>query len=315
MRKIAIIDIGSNTVHLLVVDVSFCAGLGDVNNNKIRIIDDLSESVLLINGFNDKNEITREKIEELVQVLEKYKHICDILKVKVIIAVGTEALRKAKNNISIIQKIRECTGINVRLLTGEEEASYDFLSVRATVSEENGVMVDIGGGSTEIIWFKANTIVESISLPIGCVSLSKKFNVRDFPTLSNCETMCSFINDYLNDVKWLKQINTDTLVGIGGSYRAIAKIDMKARLGEVSEISNYLITNNNIHKYYEQVKIMNNIDRLHIKGMPENRANLIVAALGLMDRINNYIGIKNIIISNYGLRSGVLQEYLSESKN
>jgi exopolyphosphatase / guanosine-5'-triphosphate,3'-diphosphate pyrophosphatase len=306
MDKVGIIDIGSNTVHLLVVEAS--------NENEIRIIDDLSESVRLIDGFNNNNEITSDKIEELIQVLVTYKYICSILKTKIIIAVGTEALRKAKNNLFIIQKIFDCTGIIVKLLTGEEEASYDFSSVRKSVSEENGIMVDIGGGSTEIIWFKGNEIVESISLPIGCVSLSRKFNLQDLPLSVDCKMMSEYIFKYLNDVKWLKLINTDTLIGIGGSYRAIAKIDMRSNNEEVKEISNYLITKENIDKYYYLVKNMSCIDRIHIKGMPENRANLIVAALGLMTEINNYIGINNVVISNYGLRAGVLQEYLAKIK-
>ena len=298
MSRKAIIDIGSNSVSLIIVNIE--------ENSSYTIVDEIKEPLRIFDGMNEKNEIIGSKIDATVATLITYKKLCDVLNTDEIIAVATEAIRRAINKDEIIKTIKEKVGIEVRLLSGIEEAFYDYFAVVNSIDIRDGLIIDIGGASIELIWLKDSDILKSVSLPIGALTLAHQFNLTDEVDPACEKKMMSFLLDYFSSVTWLKEIRSNVLIGIGGSIRNIAKIQKKLDNYPVAQIHNYEIDSTHVNSIYSMLKQKNLKQRKKVKGLSENRADIIIGVTAVLSTLIKMCGVKKLIISGKGIREGLI---------
>lgn len=298
MSRKAIIDIGSNSVSLIIVNIE--------ENSSYTIIDEIKEPLRIFDGMNEKNEIIGSKIDATVATLITYKKLCDVLNTNKIIAVATEAIRRAINKDEIIKTIKERVGIKVRLLSGVEEAFYDYFAVVNSIDIKDGLIIDIGGASIELIWLKDSGILKSVSLPIGALTLANQFNLTDEVDPTNEKEMMNFLSDYFSSITWLKQVKSNVLIGIGGSIRNIAKIQKKLDNYPVAQIHNYEIDSTHVNSIYSMLKQKNLKQRKKIKGLSENRADIIIGITAVLSTLIKMCSVKKLIISGKGIREGLI---------
>lgn len=306
MKHIGVIDIGSNSVRLLLAEIT--------KNNSFKIITELKEYVRLGEGFDDSQNLIEEKINDTITVLTIYKNFCNMFEEIKIIATATEAVRKAKNQAYFLNKIKAATGIEIKILSGEKEAYYDYFASVNTLNIKDGLIMDIGGASTELIWVENRNLKKCISLPFGAITLTNKFQLQNTITSEQEKELKNFFVDIFSKIPWLNEVKSDSLVGIGGSIRNIAKINKKQNNYPLDLIHNYSIPSDEVAEIYNNVKSKTIGQRKKIKGLSKNRADIFLGAVCAVNSLISILKMKKLIISRNGLREGVLLSTLYDDK-
>lgn len=301
-KRIGIIDIGSNSVRLLLAE------LGE--KNSIRIINELKEYLRLGAGLDKNKILSDEKIELTLKTLTTYKNICTAFEVSEITAVATEAVRSAKNQKEFLDKIKENIDIDITVLTGSEEAYYDYFSTINSMNVDNALIMDIGGASTELILVKNRKLVNSVSVPFGSINLIKQFEINDVLEKEQEEALRNFLINQFNNLKWLSEAKGYTLIGIGGSIRTLGKIHRRSINYPLNLMHNYEMKNTDVTSIYNMVKIKNNAQRKKIKGLSSDRADIFVGAAAEISTLIDFCSIENVIISRNGIREGLLYTHI-----
>ena len=172
MERIAVIDLGSNSFHMIICEVS------EKYFNHIKIANDNDYKAYVRLGANLKKGefIKEEKINEILSVLTRFHRVAQEHNVNKIFCIATEALRRAGNGKQIIELIQEQIGIQVELISGKQEAYLGFYAIVNSFSLDNYLMVDIGGSSTELVYVKNRKLKKSISLPVGSLNICDLFD-------------------------------------------------------------------------------------------------------------------------------------------
>lgn len=301
-KRIGIIDIGSNSVRLLLADIG--------ENNSIRVINELKEYLRLGDGIDENKIMSQEKIQLSLKTLNTYKNICTAFEVSEITAVATEAVRSAKNQKEFLDLMESQIGLKIEVLTGEEEAYYDYFSTINSLNVDNALIMDIGGASTELILVKHRKLIKSISLPFGAINLIKKFNITDILEKSQEEDLKSFLAEQFKNLQWLEEAKDYTLIGIGGSIRTLGKIHRKSIDYPLNLMHNYHIKAEDVISIYDSVKNKTNSQRKKIKGLSSDRADIFVGAAAAISTLIELYSMDNIIISRNGIREGLLYSHI-----
>ena len=170
MEKIGIIDLGSNSARLVIVNL-FAEGY-------FMVVDELKESVRLGQDMERDGFLKPARVAETIKTLKMFKKLCDSSGVTRIIAVATEAVRRAKNQRSFLDEIQATCGIKIRVLSAEEEAILVYRGVINTMDVPKGIVLEIGGGSTKIIYYNRRNMLNYVTLPFGAVTLTGLFPTR-----------------------------------------------------------------------------------------------------------------------------------------
>jgi exopolyphosphatase/guanosine-5'-triphosphate,3'-diphosphate pyrophosphatase len=304
IKKIGIIDIGSNSVRLLLAEIG--------KNKSISIVNELKEYVRLGDGLDKDNVLSEEKIDLALKTLSTYKNICDSFKVSEITVVATEAVRRAKNRTEFLNKTKEI-GLDIRILTGIEEAYYDYFSTVNSMNVDNAILMDIGGASTEIILVKNRQLVNSISFPFGAITLTQHFQINDALDEEKEKALINYLRSELNTLDWLKESKGFPLIGIGGSIRTVGKIQKKVENYPLNLIHNYELKYGDVLAIYETVKSKNNTQRKKIKGLSGDRSDIFVGAAALVKTLMEFCSAKDLKISRNGIREGLLYSHICEN--
>ena len=159
MENLAIIDIGSNSVKMVIAKIK--------TNKSFKIIDEKKEIVRLGDNMGEDFKLAPEKINKTVQTLKTFKNFCQNKNTENIITVATAAVRKATNQNYFLRKVKQEAKLDVTVLSGKKEGYFDYLAVVNSIDKKEGLIMDIGGGSTELIWMKNKKTKKIISLPFG----------------------------------------------------------------------------------------------------------------------------------------------------
>ncbi|WP_032121462.1 exopolyphosphatase [Clostridium amazonitimonense] len=307
MEKLGIIDIGSNSVRLVLSQIN--------ESGSFHIIDEIKETIRLGEDVEISGKLSEDKIHKTIKTLDSFKNICEALKVEKIIIVATEAVRTANNKESFLNEVKEKVNVDIRVLSGEEEADYDCMAVINSIYTKNSLMMDIGGSSIELAWIKDNIVKERLSLPFGAVNLTRRFGVEDVVTPQNDDDLKRFLKNEFEKISWLFQTKFDNLIGIGGSIRNIGKIDRKRKKYPLDIAHNYTMDSSAVHDIYHLVKSKSLKQRMKIEGLSSERADIFVAAVSSLNVIIDLLKIDNMVVSGKGLREGVLYEHIKNNYN
>ena len=300
--KIAVIDIGSNSIRLVM------AAIG--RSRFFKIIYDQSVPVRLEEGMRDDGFIHPDRLEKTVRTLGIFRELCDRHQPVQVIAVATEAVRRAANQLEFLARVKKETGLTVRVLSGKEEAFYDYLAVVNSLPLSDGLVMDLGGGSTELIWVSDRKIRESTSLPIGSISLSQRFGLYDRVQPQNEDELFEYLFNLYQGIPWLKKVPKEQLVGIGGSFRNLGKIDRCLKDYPLNLTHNYKLSQPDLLQIYQMLKSQGLSQRQEIKGLSGDRADIIVGAAAAITALVDFCHVKEITISGHGLREGLIYSHL-----
>ncbi len=304
MRKLGIIDIGSNSIRLAIIQIR--------TDGSYSVIDELGDSVRLGEKTNGSNTISKAKMESAINTLRAFQNLCEALEVQEMICVATEAVRRASNQAKFIEQVRNQLNMEIRIITGLEEAYYDYFGIVNTLNLSDGLIMDIGGSSTELILVSGREIKNSISLPFGAISLSQMFHLEHAVHEQTKKELHHFLLNHFNKIKWIQ--GGQPLIGIGGSFRNIGKIDRKLQKYPLDITHNYSLSDSSLQNIYHMVSELSSEERKEIKGLSKDRADILPGAISEIAVILEITGIHEIIISGSGLREGLLYEHLRQSR-
>ena len=269
MEKIGIIDLGSNSARLVIVEL-----FGD---GHFMVVDELKESVRLGQDMERDGFLKPQRVAETIRTLKMFKKLADASKVDRIIAVATAAVRRAKNQRSFLDEIQATCGIKVRVLSEEEEATLVYRGVINSMDIPKGLILEIGGGSIKIVYYNRRNMLNYVTLPFGAVTLTDLFKDDGLSPEEQAAKVEEFFTEQLTGIEWLKEVDPDVqMIGVGGSFRNIFKISKMVR------------------KYP--------LD----KGLSSGRADILPAALAVVKSFTSYMKFETFTIGGSGLREGIM---------
>lgn len=295
MKRVGIIDIGSNSVRLIIVELQ--------NSINFKVIYELKQAIRLGKDMGKDNSLESARINRAVSTISTFKTICHSMNTEKIIAVATEAVRRASNKQKFLDSVKLQTGIDVRVLSGDEEAYYDYIGVINSMNMADCLLIDIGGSSTEFILVRNSEAIHSISIPYGSISLTEIYN-------TNPENFKNWFNSILDKISWLKAAYGYPIIGIGGTFRNIGKIDRKRKIYPIDNAHNYLLLNTDL-----EIIVNNTIDKVSgkikkIKGLSNDRSDIFIGPVYAVNIITDYCNTGNIYISGSGVREGLIFEHV-----
>jgi len=295
--KCAAIDVGTNTVLLLIIDTE----------QTPQDICDMSTITRLGEGLKKNGYLAEHAMKRTFTALAEYKRIIASHNVQEIYCVGTHALREANNGQTFVTHVRERLGISVNIISEYEEAFYTYLSVKHdnTVTEEKFLIVDIGGGSTEIIQGDKEKFRDYVSLPMGSVKLTEQFIKHDPPEKDELESLNSFLNGY---IKTPFDGKGYTLIGTAGTITTLATICLGLEHYNKRIIHGFRMSYNDIQEIIDTLQKLTVVQRRNLPGMEKGREDILLQGILLLSKIMSYFKIWNIIVSTHGIRYGILYE-------
>ena len=210
----AIIDIGSNTIRMAVYQIE---------GRTFDLLLKRKHTVGLA-GYLDKGRLVREGIEKTVKILRGFMEFIDTFRIAHVHAFATAALRSATNSRAAVEEVTRRSGVHIRIISGEEEAAYDFVGATQNIAHADGIMVDIGGGSTEIIHYAAHEMQGRWSLPLGSLALSKAYVAGLLPTSAECAAIRTAVEEILMGVPDVCALRAAHMVGMGGVLSSASRM-------------------------------------------------------------------------------------------
>ena len=288
-----IVDIGSNTVRL---NVYRC------EDEDIRVVFSKKDNLGLV-FYIKSGKLTNIGIEKLITVLKKIKKDFDYLNIESYRFFSTASLRNIENSADVIQIIKDKVNIDIDLLSGEEEGELSFCGSISTIKKDNGILIDLGGGSVEIVLFKDKKIDEEYSIPIGSLKMYNDYVSGMIPNENECNLIKERIYSELAKIGVNNEEKIPFICGVGGSIRAIGLIlvDLNLQKKKADYIDVKLL------KQLKNELNLNNKDTynkiLHVK---PSRIHTLVPALLMLESITSYFGCEEIQISKFSVREGYL---------
>lgn len=306
-KRFAAIDIGTNTILLLIAELE--------TDGSFQVLDDRAEITRLGAGVDRARQIGPEGERRSLEVLKSYLETCRSLGVDEIAAVGTSALRDARNTGVFKTRLKRELGLDLRVLSGEEEASYSYLAVQSglALGEEEVLVVDVGGGSTELIWGKGGALHRSISLDLGAVRLTERFLLSDPVREEECARLTTTIDRELQPllVDWGVGGGFHAIVGIAGTFTTLAAIAKGLRRYSHSEVHGSCLSRAEVARQVQLFKGKTIAERKEIPGLEAKRADVILAGALLIERVMALFRVDQVTVSDQGIRYGLLHERLS----
>ena len=247
------------------------------------------------------------RVAETIKTLKMFRKLCDASGVTRIIAVATEAVRRAKNQRSFLDEIQATCGIKIRVLTSEEEAILVYRGVINTMDIPKGIVLEIGGGSTKIVYYNRRNMLNYVTLPFGAVTLTGLFSGDGLKPEEQAAKIEEFFTEQLKQVEWLKEVDPDVqMIGVGGSFRNLFKISKMVHKYPLDCVHNYKMQTEDFNPVYDMIKVLDLDRKKKIKGLSAERADILPAALAVIRAFINYMNVESFTFSGAGLREGLM---------
>lgn len=301
MKRFGVIDLGTNTFHLLIAEPDERGGFRELYRERHFI--KLAEEGI--------EKIGAGAFERGLGAMQNFKSKLDDYQVVSARAIGTAALRTASNGMDFITQVKDLTGIEVQLITGDREAELIHTGVMQAVPvvEERMLIMDIGGGSVEFIIADQSEVFWAQSFPVGVAILYKNYHKSDPITIEEIENIHSFLNHQLKPLlAALETYPLQLLVGASGTFDVLENILVKNK----SHPHHSHLAAHAFPAFYTKIIQTTIAERLSMEGMPAERADMIVVALVLLNYVLLNAQIQHVIISAFAMKEGILHEMMQE---
>ena len=305
--RISSIDIGTNTILLLIAETD-SAGV-------MAVLHDEQVIARLGKGVDENRVISQGTFRRAADYLQSYRRTSDSFRSEKIIAVGTSALRDASNKKEFCDFIHRTVGISIEILSGEEEAEWTCRG--AVVGIDTGgdkfTVLDIGGGSTEIVSAVRDRILDRTSLDIGCVRLTERLLRTSPPTEREIDSSRGLIRKHIEGVGFVRTGITHA-VGVAGTVTTLAAMRLQLLQYDPAKVHGYELQYDDILESFELLKGKTLNEIKSIPQITPGRADILLAGVMILLEFMDAVGIKSITVSDRGLRYGILLREIERSK-
>ncbi len=293
----AVIDIGTNSLKMHVAAV---------HDGQTEVLGDFTEVTRLGEGLHETGRLSAEAIARNVEAVESFKAKALKLGAGTIVVVGTMALRSASNAKAFTDAVRECCGLAVEVVPGEEEARLSYLAVVSGLGTGEGrvVVFDTGGGSTEFIFGDGEEILDRFSLDIGSRRPTEEFCTSDPVTEAELASMVAFFEQEFMRLK----PGVDSLVGMGGTVTSLGAVYHKMKVYDADVIQGSVLTLDEVERQMEMYRSRTIAERRETVGLMPKRADIILAGAAIVMTVMRKLGAAELTISDRGLRHGLFYD-------
>lgn len=303
--RIAAIDVGTNSVHLLVADVS--------PDGEIRVVEKAREQVELGSGGFGAQRITPEAFKRGVEALVAFREAADGLGAEVVHAAATSAVREAANGSDFVKAVRARTGIHIRTISGVEEGRLIYLGARADLDFGAGrvLLIDVGGGSVEFVLCDRERALGSLSLPLGHIRLTEAFRESDPIGKDELKRMRAQVRDQLAPLDELVGDGFATLVGTSGSVRTLARMATMRRGEALPEHDHGLLLHRGeLDGWIRDFTRLGTTELCALPGMDARRRRTLPAAAIVLREVMDRVGKDVLQTNERSLRDGLIVDWI-----
>jgi exopolyphosphatase/guanosine-5'-triphosphate,3'-diphosphate pyrophosphatase len=292
----AVIDVGSNSGRMIVFRLR--------DGEHLDVVEDARSPLRLARDIQEHGELGQEAIDRTLQALEGFLAIARTAGAERILAVGTSAVREAPDGPALIEGAQRL-GISLETIDGDHEARLGFFGAVHDLPVRSGFTMDVGGGSVEIGRFDDRHLVRSWSLPIGSLRTSDAYLHSDPPTGRELKSLRKATARALEEAGITELAGDESLVGIGGTVRNLAKVDQRRTGFTLRLLHGYELPGKRISTLVEDLAGRTMRRRAHLPGLNPDRADTIVGGAMVVEQIVRHVGASSVIVSSRGLREGL----------
>jgi exopolyphosphatase / guanosine-5'-triphosphate,3'-diphosphate pyrophosphatase len=307
--RLAAIDVGSNSVHLLIADVS--------RDGHIEVIDRVKEMVRLGRRSFTTGVLSEEAMELAVRVLAHFRRIVEMRHVDRMRAVATSAVREARNRNQFIARVRSETGVPIEVISGREEARLIYHAAQHALGLEGGphLLVDLGGGSLELVLVRNRQALWMKSAKLGAARMAEQFLLSDPPTSAQCERLLNHFEMEIGEhMRAARRSGVTRAIGTSGTINTLVAMARAIRGEELGSLHGSSATAAEIARLCRKIITSNTAMRLGLPGIDAKRVDQLPSAAMLADFVLRHSGAKELVACLWALREGMLLELAEATK-
>jgi exopolyphosphatase/guanosine-5'-triphosphate,3'-diphosphate pyrophosphatase len=301
-KPLAIIDVGSNSGRVVVLQLG--------PEGHLELLADGRSPLRLARDVVRGSRLSAAAIQRTIGALRDFRAIATGAGAGTIVAVATSAVRSSSNAGQLLDRIREETGLDVRLIDGEQEARCAFLGALAELPQEHGWVADIGGGSVELTQFRNREAKHTATFPLGSLSMSDRFLSSDPPDPDDVRDLCDFVRTSLSDAEIPAMEPDEQLIGTGGTIRNLAKIDHRSRAYPIPRLHGFVVSRRRVDELADMLARKRASRRASVRGLNRDRADSIVGGALVTRTVMEVLDAPSMVVSGQGLREGIVYESL-----
>ncbi|HKX82061.1 MAG TPA: Ppx/GppA phosphatase family protein [Nitrososphaera sp.] len=305
--KVSVIDLGFNSVKLVNYDIA--------KDGTFRPYQQEGVKVKLGEGLHKTGYLGKEPVRRTIDALKIFKDIIHFDSVRHVLPVATSAVREAGNSKDFLEKVRVETGFVFKILSEQEEALYSYIgAIRATCLPTT-LFFDLGGGSIELVYTENYNIRRIKSYPLGALRLTQRFGRSDGTfSKKNGARLVKHVLHSLPDPKTFCPSPDTTLVGVGGTLRAMARYDQEKKDYALDKIHNYHLDYEAVSKAAGDFSEMDADELSETEAIGSNRVETITAGSAIIHTLMRKFGFEKVVVSAEGLREGVLSVFVRDPR-
>ncbi len=292
----AIMDIGSSSIRLAVYHLE---------RDSMDLLLKKKHAIGLA-GFIDNGCMSQAGIDKTVEIVKDFKNFLANFPIAAMDAITTAALRNCRNSKAAVCEIEKRTGISLRVISGDEEATFDFIGATHNRKDGSGLLVDIGGGSTEIVSYEHREIRFKISVPMGALSLRTDLVHGFLPSAAECQAMKAEAERMFDQVRGLQQHCAPAIIGMGGTFKsACALYNRLYHCDRYNTRMDVLKIEQMISEFQRDIPLTEKKTIVLMKAVPD-RMHTIISGLIIADVLASRLGSNRISYSDTGVREGFI---------
>ncbi len=301
MKRFASIDLGSNTIRLLIGEQE--------EGSPLRVLREERRIIRLGEGLHTERRLLEHRMQLALDTLNEFRRICTEYGDVFIYSAATSAVRDASNREVFVERVKSDTGLKLHILPWQEEAELTLDGILWKLSPGNAPFItfDIGGGSTEYILSQGRQVLASVGTQLGVVRLTERFITRHPADPTEHQALSAFLAEELSKVRQeLGNPVFATLIGTAGTVTTLAALHLNIFPYDENKIHGSTLPFNRVEKLLEELKAMTLAERLQLKPLEQGREDLIVAGATLALETMRAFACESLTVSEYALREGLL---------
>ena len=298
MAKYATLDVGSNSVLIYIAEKD--------EFGNFKTLEDKALITKLGEDLKETGVLKPEAMDRTINALKEFKALMDKYSIDEYAAIGTMALREAKNSKDFLERVENEAGIKIEVIPGEEEAKLSHLAIvlGLGIKDEDVVIFDIGGGSTEFIYSKGPRIQNKFSLNIGALVLTNKFLKSNPVKKEEHDALFSYLREEFTKVDFPSKI--DKAIGMGGNVTSITAVKFRMEKYDPSKVQGATVTKDEVKDQLNLYMLKTVEERKSITGLQPKRAETILAGATILYAILDRLGKDAFTVSDRGIRHGLM---------
>lgn len=302
----AAIDIGSNSVRLLVAQI---------DGDRVKPVYKGSCATGLGMGMDDDMMLSSKSVQTTLSMLEEYRLKALSMGAEDIVIIATSAIRDASNGGDLVESVHRL-GLEVQVLDGNTEAEIGYIGVKMGYKGPRNeiFMVDIGGGSTELVTGTKFKIKQQKSIDVGAVRMTERFIRHDPIKIWEMKRIEEYVTDVIIQNARDINIGNEEMVGIGGTVTSLAAIALGIKQYDAGLIHGFVLTSNDVCEILKELSIMNSAQRKEVPGLQPGRTGIIVAGTIILKSLMEYWGYTKLTVSEWDNLEGILKKVQKNKK-